>query len=181
MAIQKVQTSPIKETSSSSFAKMMTIGLSLVVAYQFNTIQSLSYDIKILKSKLPAIHNQVTSLQSLNQTLTQNVIKSVKKDKPTIKFQELPYYATRIPTMEDDPTVPLDKQHLYTYDDFERVFGVTPLHTVVTHPVVAQLFKHHDILTEEDYLDDKIKQDAITATHKWFLEKGSNEEFEREN
>ncbi|KAJ2984562.1 hypothetical protein HDV02_001046, partial [Globomyces sp. JEL0801] len=159
MANQKHQTVSMKESSFTSFANMITIGLSLVVAYQFNTIQSLSYDVKSLKSKLPAIHNQVTSLQSLNQTLTQNVIKSVKKDKPTIKFQELPYYATRIPTMEDDPTVPVDKQHLYTYDDFERVFGVTPLHTVVTHPVVAKLFEHHDILTEEDYLDDKIKND----------------------
>ncbi|KAI8893605.1 hypothetical protein BC833DRAFT_278984 [Globomyces pollinis-pini] len=167
------------KTESVSIWMLSTVLLAAFVSYQYNTVLTLSNDLKLLSKN----SNGVSPSSKINHTalpLDVNSIPVAKPEKNAGKHQKLPYYATHIPTEPENKFVPLDKDRIYTYDDFESVFGVTPIHQVIFDPVLKLMLKHHNVFEEEQYLDEKAQYDAKLEVYKDVFAKDSHEDFHRE-
>ncbi|KAI8892898.1 hypothetical protein BC833DRAFT_625378 [Globomyces pollinis-pini] len=178
-----VNTKDIKSDNATPLWLLATATLIGLVSYQFQTISSLSKELTMLTKDLNDIKYQVPSIRS-NLTELISIAQLPSTVEPAVKpaaYDKLPFYATHIPTEPNNRLIPLEKDRMYSYDDFETVFGITPMHRVVINPILQSIMANHNALEDEQYLNDKINYDIKMEVYKDFFSQESHEEFQREH
>ncbi|KAJ3253829.1 hypothetical protein HK103_007690 [Boothiomyces macroporosus] len=111
-----------------------------------------------LNKKTLALQEQIERCKEIISKYQEivNLRELSEEEKPHLK------YLKYIPTDPTNPFVPLDPDVRYTYDDFERIFQVIPLHEVSVESELDVLLENHNLLTDLYYLNNKEHIDRIT-------------------
>jgi hypothetical protein len=145
--------------------------LTFMVVYQFTMLTQLASVMTTYKSQLVLLERRLASAAIQLPELYDHT--SVFKD-PHNK------YLKNIATESNDSRIPLDTSRAYTYDDFETVFQVKPLHVQVMTKEVAELLRDHDPNSDGAYIayngEVNYRQDEFTK----YIDQGSHEAEDRE-
>ena len=169
---------PVKEApkKSSGFFQISIIWviLALFIAYQINANQRIDAQLAQLQSTVGDLVVLVQKESTPEDNAPKDFERVTKKDDhghPHSKYKIVP--------SKHDPNVPADPDREYTYDDFDSVFGVKPLHHVVISPEAKEVLKGHDLKTDPKYAEyyDEIKEDLAKYGH---LMDKSSEKFQRD-
>ncbi|KAI8896419.1 hypothetical protein BC833DRAFT_97039 [Globomyces pollinis-pini] len=90
------------------------------------------------------------------------------------------HYFKNIPTSPENPNTPLDQEKEYTYDDFESVFNIKPIHETVTDPAIEDLLNSHDVYTDAYWLQDVEYSKSVSKQTQHFFDKSIEERIKAE-
>ncbi|KAJ2995504.1 hypothetical protein HDV02_000676 [Globomyces sp. JEL0801] len=68
----------------------------------------------------------------------------------------------------------------YTYDDFESVFNIKPIHETVTDPAIEDLLNSHDVYTDAYWLQDVEYSKSVSKQTQHFFDKSIEERIKAE-
>jgi hypothetical protein len=140
--------------------------LTIMAAYQFSIMQQ-------MVSKLAAFEARLNQFELFLDDSDNTHSKVELTNHPHER------YFHNIP-MKDGTNIPLHPDREYTYDDFESVFNVLPLHEQIMTDEVAELLKDHNPTTDNYFLDYKTNIMDRYEEFKAYLEGGSHEMEDRE-
>jgi hypothetical protein len=161
-----------KESKSILSLQHVLIGLvAVLIAYQISTMQKMVQSIESLESRLRVVEIYMNAGEH-----------SIKKghlyDIPT----HAPHagYLKNIPTQANDSRIPLDPLRTYSYDDFESIFEVKPLHVQVLTEQAKELLGDHDPKTDQYFSDFKEEIMENYEDFTKYIDQGSHEQEDRE-
>jgi hypothetical protein len=186
MTKSDTSTNPETPTKSNFVLLFVATLLGIGFAYQTNLIRDLNVKFNLLDNKLDSLIKATNiNLSNYAKLSSQREVSSepeVKVDGVVDMGEHSPHshYLDHIPKDPNDPRQPADPDAEYSYDDFETIFHVEPLHSVVLTPKAAEILKGHDARNDEYYQDYQDIVDELSLKYKSFLDSPSLEERDRE-
>jgi hypothetical protein len=152
--------------------------LAMLIAYQISTMQRMVSTLASIESRLRVVEIYMDHGDQLAPPKKEITKNSNLYDIPS----HTPHssYLQNIPTLPNDPRIPLDPNKTYSYDDFEAVFGVKPLHVQVLTNEAKELLGDHDPKTDKYFLD--YSEEILDGYDEFasYLDAGSHEMEDRE-
>ena len=187
--------------SGSKILSLCAIALASLLTFQYHTntqnlaqFTSLENSIANLESKISGIDTYLKELGELikqQNVQSQNYYDQSQESTPENRVLDggvydiqghAPHsrYLNNIETLKDDPRTPVDPLREYTYDDFQSVFEVEPLHKVEITKEAAEIIDNHNVTDDNYYITwpEEIKE--LQVKFAGFLDADSLEQRDRE-
>jgi hypothetical protein len=170
-AVPEKEITVVPKPSSFSFQHVLIGSLAILIAFQISMMQRMSGALVSLEARLRTVEIYMHAGEQVDK-------KQHIYDIPDHAPHEV--YLKNIPVQSNDSRIPLDPNKTYSYDDFESVFGVKPLHVQELTSEAKEMLGDHDPMTDDYYLDYK---DDIMQRYEEFtkyIDAGSHEHEDRE-
>ena len=150
--------------SSNKILALFAIAFGSLFTFQHHFNSQVLNQFQLLESSVSNIDLKINDLESLIKDLNENLKQDDEVEEPETTSRILdggvydiqghePHsrYLRNIETTPEDSRIPTDPTREYTYDDFESVFEVEPIHKVILTPEVQEMIKNHDATLDEYY------------------------------
>jgi hypothetical protein len=186
----KSSNSVVSKPSLSSDYTLMTIFAALIVAvftYQTTVVSQVFTKLDYMDSRISLLHESIRTLAK-NPDSANSVGTTEEAPKPVAVdgvydlegHEPHAHYLKNIPTSPNDSRIPADLDREYTYEDFETMFEVTPLHQVLVLDEVKELLEGHDVTQDEYYKNWEKTVNRLAYKYRNELAMDSLEELDRE-